>query len=76
MQRAVNALFQSKVLSTSDIDVGNLLQPGIAYLEKDIKLMKLYNKPELVRSLYNNLKAAHLSSGPIPYTDLLPYDQV
>lgn len=64
------------MLSTPEIDVEKLLYTDIAYLEKDIKLMKLYNKPELVRSLFNNLKAAHLSSGPITYQDLLPYDQV
>jgi len=37
--------------------------------------MKLYNKPELVRSLFNNLNAFHLESGRINYQDLLPYDQ-
>lgn len=35
-----------------------------------------YNKPELLRALFNNLHAANLASGPISYEDLLPYDQV
>jgi len=55
--------------------VEELLSPEIAVLEKDIQLMRLYNKPELLRSFYNNLKAHNLTSGHIDFRDLLPYDQ-
>jgi len=79
LEKAVNVLYQSKVLTSTDVErLGSLssaLHPRFAQLEKDIKVMKLYNKPELLRSLFNNLNANHLESGPINYQDLLPYDQ-
>jgi cyclopropane fatty-acyl-phospholipid synthase-like methyltransferase len=37
--------------------------------------MRLYNKPELLIALRNNLRQAGLSKGSITYTDLLPFDQ-
>ncbi|CAF1690561.1 unnamed protein product, partial [Adineta ricciae] len=37
--------------------------------------MRLYNKPELLISLRNNLRANGLSKGSISYKDLLPFDQ-
>jgi len=37
--------------------------------------MKLYNKPELVKSIHNNLLAAGIATGPLVYEQLLPYDQ-
>jgi len=79
LEKALNILYQSKVLTSSDVErlnpVSKALHPRFANLEKDIKVMKLYNKPELLRSLFNNLNAVHLASGPINYQDLLPYDQ-
>ncbi|CAF4759574.1 unnamed protein product, partial [Rotaria sp. Silwood2] len=44
-------------------------------LTVDIKSMRLYNKPELLITLRNNLRVAGISKGPISYIDLLPYDQ-
>jgi hypothetical protein len=41
-----------------------------------LPLVLSYNKPELLRTLFNNLHDANLASGPISYEDLLPYDQV
>ncbi|CAF0950104.1 unnamed protein product [Adineta steineri] len=47
----------------------------IAKLSVDIKSMRLYNKPELLIALRNNLRVNGLSKGSITYKDLLPFDQ-
>ncbi|CAF1085802.1 unnamed protein product [Rotaria sordida] len=44
-------------------------------LTVDIKSMRLYNKPELLITLRNNLRVAGISKGSISYIDLLPFDQ-
>lgn len=44
-------------------------------LTVDIKSMRLYNKPELLIALRNNLRVAGLLKGSISYVDLLPFDQ-
>jgi len=48
---------------------------NLAEIEADITSMKLYNKPELVKFIRNNLIANSKVSGPLHYTDLLPFDQ-
>ncbi|CAF0818946.1 unnamed protein product [Rotaria sordida] len=44
-------------------------------LTVDIKSMRLYNKPELLITLRNNLRVAGISKGSMSYIDLLPFDQ-
>jgi len=56
--------------------VANFLDGEMAYLLTDIKTMRLYHKPEILVSLFNNLREIGKSTGPLSYTDLLPYDQV
>jgi cyclopropane fatty-acyl-phospholipid synthase-like methyltransferase/ABC-type nitrate/sulfonate/bicarbonate transport system substrate-binding protein len=75
LERAVGVLYQGKIINSAAVNVGSLLYAPLASLHKDIQHVKLYNKPELLRGLYNNLKAAGLTSGPITYDELLPYDQ-
>lgn len=75
IKKAVEVLYRARVLSSVDHPAQKFIYEGIASLRKDIKLVRLYNKPELLRALFNNLHAANLASGPISYEDLLPYDQ-
>jgi hypothetical protein len=51
------------------------LDESFAQLQVDIKAMKLYQRPELLMQLYNNLRAIGKSSGDLSFRDLLPYDQ-
>lgn len=52
-----------------------LLDESFAQLQVDIKAMKLYQRPELIMQLYNNLRSIGKSSGGISFRDLLPFDQ-
>jgi len=75
LSRTINILYQAKVISSTDFPLQNLIASSIAELETDIHAVRLYNKPELVKYLRNNLIANNMASGPLKYTDLLPYDQ-
>ena len=54
----------------------DFIDGNLARLFKDIKYVKLYDKPTLVVYLYNELRAAGLDQGPLSYKDLEPYDQI
>ena len=58
------------------VDPASLIDPRLAELRRDIKSMRLYNKPELVTALHRQLAANDLKTGPLKYTDLLSFDQV
>ncbi|CAF1404384.1 unnamed protein product [Adineta ricciae] len=61
--------------NVKSLDPIRFLDTRIAKLILDIKSMRLYNKPELLISLRNNLRVNGFSKGPISYKDLLPFDQ-
>lgn len=73
--RVVDALFQSKVTTRKDFPITSLIAPHLAEIETDIKHMKLYSKPELLKYLRNSLIANEKATGPLNYTELLPFDQ-
>eukprot|EP01121_Diplochlamys_sp_Union-15-3_P017639 TRINITY_DN6248_c0_g1_i1.p1 TRINITY_DN6248_c0_g1~~TRINITY_DN6248_c0_g1_i1.p1 ORF type:complete len:568 (-),score=83.11 TRINITY_DN6248_c0_g1_i1:63-1766(-) len=75
LQRAVYCLYQAKILETNEFDFNKFIDPRIARLKKDIQFVKLYNKPELIKAIRNNLKANGIAKGPLNYEQLLPYDQ-
>ena len=76
LERVVGALKSTGAVSAEKVvDYSTLLEQRVAELKRDIRSMKLYNKPELVSGLHLRLKAAGLGSGPAHYTDFLPYDQ-
>lgn len=75
IRKAVEVLFRAHVLSSLEHPVEKFVFEDIASLRKDIKFVRLYNKPELLRALFNNLNAANLATGPISYESLLPFDQ-
>ncbi|CAF4810576.1 unnamed protein product [Rotaria socialis] len=77
IETTIDALTTANVLNNlnkkySPID---FIDRKFSKLIVDIKSMRLYNKPELLIILRNNLRVAGLSKGSISYTDLLPYDQ-
>jgi len=76
LQKALDVLFQAKVLPSSRYDLTKVIDERIASLERDIKFIKLYNKPELVKYIRNNLRHAGLEKGSITYDQITPYDQV
>eukprot|EP01112_Ceratiomyxa_fruticulosa_P010864 TRINITY_DN2895_c0_g1_i1.p1 TRINITY_DN2895_c0_g1~~TRINITY_DN2895_c0_g1_i1.p1 ORF type:complete len:581 (-),score=142.94 TRINITY_DN2895_c0_g1_i1:94-1836(-) len=75
IEQAIEILRKTGVVPDKDYDVTHFFDHRFSSLERDIKYMKLYNKPELITSLYAWLKHAGLASGSIKYTALLPYDQ-
>eukprot|EP01120_Amphizonella_sp_Union-15-10_P012362 TRINITY_DN5475_c0_g1_i1.p1 TRINITY_DN5475_c0_g1~~TRINITY_DN5475_c0_g1_i1.p1 ORF type:complete len:571 (+),score=91.23 TRINITY_DN5475_c0_g1_i1:42-1754(+) len=75
LQRAVDVLFQAQVLKSNSYDLNKLIDPRVASLLKDIKYIKLYNQPELVKYLHNSLHSAGLATGSVTYDQLLPFDQ-
>jgi len=75
LERAMIALIQAGVIPKAEYNVADVVAPSLCSLRKDIKFIKLYNKPELLKSFYNNLRENKLIKGPIEYKSLLPYDQ-
>jgi len=75
LTRVIDALFQSKVTDVKDFPISSLISSHLAEVETDIKHMKLYSKPELLKYLRNSLIAIGKASGPLSFMDLLPYDQ-
>lgn len=89
LNRAVRALYSAKVRAycvfaassyhevteTKEVDLTTLIDPRFAELSWDIESLSLYQKPELVKFIHNNLIAKGLASGPLKYTDLLSIDQ-
>lgn len=75
LRRAVDVLYQTKAISKNDYDIELLIAPQLAEVETDIKHMKLYSKPEIIKFLRNSLIAIGKTEGPLSYEDLLPYDQ-
>eukprot|EP01128_Nolandella_sp_AFSM9_P006304 TRINITY_DN3209_c0_g1_i2.p1 TRINITY_DN3209_c0_g1~~TRINITY_DN3209_c0_g1_i2.p1 ORF type:complete len:527 (-),score=101.08 TRINITY_DN3209_c0_g1_i2:40-1503(-) len=75
LNRAVSALYNAKVIPSREVDLDSLYDSHFAELTLDIESIDLYQKPELVKYLYNNLIASGIASGPVEYTDLLPFDQ-
>lgn len=76
LERCVDALKKSGQLPKEiSVDPASLIDPRLAELRRDIKSMRLYNKPELVTALHRQLAANDLKTGPLKYTDLLSFDQ-
>uniref|UniRef100_A0A6B2L0R4 Methyltransferase type 11 domain-containing protein n=1 Tax=Arcella intermedia TaxID=1963864 RepID=A0A6B2L0R4_9EUKA len=75
LKRVVNALYQTKVIQTADFDIEDLIDKNLAELDNDIHAMKLYNKPELVKFVRNNLIVKSIAAGPLDYKMLLDFDQ-
>ncbi|EGD82486.1 hypothetical protein PTSG_03135 [Salpingoeca rosetta] len=76
LEKAVQALQVCKRLPPDEhVDVSKLLDTRVAELKRDLRSMKLYDRSELVVSLYKQLAANGLSTGPLKYTDLIPFDQ-
>eukprot|EP01126_Amoeba_proteus_P026456 TRINITY_DN2619_c0_g1_i2.p1 TRINITY_DN2619_c0_g1~~TRINITY_DN2619_c0_g1_i2.p1 ORF type:complete len:450 (+),score=74.70 TRINITY_DN2619_c0_g1_i2:444-1793(+) len=73
--RALEALNQIKVISNKNVNLSTLIEPMLCEIEVDIKHMKLYSKPELVKFVHNSLISLGKASGPLNYTDLLDFDQ-
>ena len=77
IERTIDALVSASILpARSDpIDPSMFIDRRLCRLPIDIKSMRLYNKPELLIALRNNLRVAGLNKGSISYEDLLPFDQ-
>ncbi|CAF0870934.1 unnamed protein product [Rotaria sp. Silwood1] len=77
IETTIDALKTAHLLNNENIiiDPIKFIDTSFAKLTVDIKSMRLYNKPELLITLRNNLRVVGLSKGPISYTDLLPFDQ-
>eukprot|EP00035_Acanthoeca_spectabilis_P020720 m.434320 g.434320 ORF g.434320 m.434320 type:complete len:603 (+) comp17696_c0_seq1:64-1872(+) len=75
LERVVDALKSTGAVGDVAMDFGTLIDPRVAEIKRDIRSMKLYNKPELVTALHRQLKKAGLASGPANYTDFVPFDQ-
>ena len=79
IQKTIAALREAHVLpeadgNTEEVDGSTLVDSRLLKVERDIGMMKLYNKPELISALHNNLRAAQLTTGPVSYQALQPYD--
>jgi len=77
IETTIDALTTANIIDAlnSKLDPIRFIDTRIAKLTLDIKSMRLYNKPELLIALRNNLRVAGISKGQIKYTDLLPFDQ-
>ena len=76
LERVILTLKQAKAIDTGNpLKPSDVLEPRLAELRRDIKSMKLYNKPELKTALHRRLRAAGLQSGQVSYKDFTPYDQ-
>lgn len=77
IETTIDALLTSNIINKNNfiLDPIKFIDTRIAKLIVDIKSMRLYNKPELLISLRNNLRVNNLSKGQIKYTDLIPFDQ-
>ena len=77
LEHTISTLIDANIVPTnSNIDDLELyIDTRVCELRRDIKSMKLYARPELIKGLYGELKNANLARGKISYTDLLPYDQ-
>jgi cyclopropane fatty-acyl-phospholipid synthase-like methyltransferase len=71
----LEALVSAGILADKTISPSALVDSRLGEVHADIKSMHLYNRPELLSALYRRLANAGLSSGPLKYTDLLPFDQ-
>ena len=52
----------------------DLIDGRLAELRRDIKSMKLYNKPELVTALHRRLAAKGIAKGPVQFSALNEFD--
>jgi cyclopropane fatty-acyl-phospholipid synthase-like methyltransferase len=78
IETTIDALTTANIIINTQnykLDPIRFIDTRIAKLIVDIKSMRLYNKPELLIALRNNLRVAGISKGQIKYTDLLPFDQ-
>ena len=77
IERTIDALRSASILppSASLLSPSSFLDLRLSHFILDIKSMRLYNKPELLIALRNNLRATGLNKGSISYLDLLPFDQ-
>ena len=77
IETALDALRTARLLTNSNRQFSSMdfIETNFAKLIVDIKSMRLYNKPELLIALRNNLRAASICKGSISYIDLLPFDQ-
>jgi cyclopropane fatty-acyl-phospholipid synthase-like methyltransferase len=77
IETTIDALITANIIKKENFKLNSIefLDRRIAKLIIDIKSMRLYNKPEILIALRNNLRVNHLSKGQIKYTDLLPFDQ-
>ena len=77
LERTLSVLIETQVIpETSNVtDLEMYLDTRICDLRRDIKSIKLYSKPELIKALYSQLRNAKLDRGMITYRDLLPFDQ-
>jgi sulfonate transport system substrate-binding protein len=76
IETTISALIAAQILP-SDFSIENtkLIAENLAELKADIKSMRLYNKPELLTAIHNNLNYFKLNKGSLHYNQLLPYDQ-
>eukprot|EP00002_Diphylleia_rotans_P034967 TRINITY_DN757_c0_g1_i3.p1 TRINITY_DN757_c0_g1~~TRINITY_DN757_c0_g1_i3.p1 ORF type:complete len:548 (-),score=108.23 TRINITY_DN757_c0_g1_i3:326-1969(-) len=78
LKRTLEALRETGVITAEIADstlLHNLLDERIASVRKDIKSVKLYQKPELVTYIYNELRHIGKDKGPLGFEEVLPFDQ-
>lgn len=77
LSRALSTLKEAKVISADNpCRAIDLIDIHFATLEtRDIKSMRLYNRPELITRTYNELKARGWSHGPLDWQELGSIDQ-
>ncbi|CAF0797295.1 unnamed protein product [Didymodactylos carnosus] len=76
IETTIDALKAASIVDNNyQVDPAAFIDIRLTNLTIDIKSMRLYNKPELLTVLYNNLRFDGLAKGTINYKQLLQFDQ-
>ena len=80
IDKTLAALREARILPSSpeqpaaSLAPADLLDSRLMSIRTDIASMRLYNRPELIVALHNNLRHAGLSRGPLSYSSLGRFD--
>ena len=77
IDKTLAALREAAILPSTEplkLAPADLIDPRLMSIRTDIATMKLYNRPELIVALHNNLRHAGLSRGPLSYSSLGRFD--
>ena len=77
VEKTIAALLEAGIITSAEAQtpINKFIDDRLVAVSTDIQNMKLYNKPELITVIHNNLRSINASKGEISYKTLLPYDQ-